>query len=70
MTATPVSTARPTTPDFRVADPSLADWGRKEIAIAESEMAALMAIRAEFAPTVVRLGARLHGRVRPRLPEL
>jgi len=35
--------------DFRVADLSLADWGRKEIAIAESEMPALMAIRAEFA---------------------
>src|SRR5881296_2493206 len=33
--------------DFRVADLSLADWGRKEIAIAESEMPALMAIGAE-----------------------
>src|SRR2546427_2504360 len=35
--------------DFRVADLSLADWGRKEIAIAESEMPALMASRAEYA---------------------
>ena len=32
-------------PDFKVADLSAADWGRKEIAIAESEMPALMAIR-------------------------
>ena len=32
-------------PDFRVADLSLAEWGRKEIAIAEGEMPALMAIR-------------------------
>ena len=31
--------------DYRVADPALADWGRKEMAIAESEMPALMAIR-------------------------
>ena len=35
--------------DFKVADLALADWGRKEIAIAESEMPALMAIRKEFA---------------------
>src|SRR5256886_8570047 len=35
--------------DFKVADLSLADWGRKEIRIAESEMPALMAIRAEYA---------------------
>jgi len=36
--------------DFRVADLALADWGRKEIAIAETEMPGLMAIREEFAP--------------------
>src|SRR6267143_880578 len=35
--------------DFKVADLSLADWGRKEITIAETEMPALMAIRAEYA---------------------
>ena len=34
--------------DYKVADISLADWGRKEIAIAESEMPALMAIRAKY----------------------
>ena len=35
--------------DFLVADLALADWGRKEIAIAESEMPGLMAIRTEYA---------------------
>ena len=36
--------------DFRVADLALADWGRKEIRIAETEMPGLMAIRDEYAP--------------------
>jgi adenosylhomocysteinase len=36
------------TKDYKVADISLAEWGRKEIAIAESEMPALMAIRAKY----------------------
>ena len=35
--------------DYKVADMSLADWGRKEIAIAETEMPGLMALREEFA---------------------
>src|ERR1700704_722061 len=47
--------------DFRVADLSLADWGRKEIAIAESEMPALMAIRAEYAAKQPLKGARITG---------
>src|SRR5438132_10677949 len=47
--------------DFRVADLSLADWGRKEMAIAESEMPALMAIRAEYAAGQPLKGARLAG---------
>ena len=47
--------------DFRVADLSLAPWGRKEIAIAESEMPALMAIRAEFAASQPLKGARIAG---------
>jgi len=47
--------------DFRVADLALADWGRKEIAIAESEMPALMAIRKEFAATQPLRGARITG---------
>src|SRR3954451_3617204 len=47
--------------DFRVADLSLADWGRKEMAIAESEMPALMAIRAEYAAKQPLKGARIAG---------
>ena len=34
--------------DFKVKDLSLADWGRKEIAIAETEMPGLMAVREEY----------------------
>src|SRR5438034_10648143 len=47
--------------DFRVAALSLADWGRKEIRIAESEMPALMAIRAEYAGARPLRGARIAG---------
>ncbi|MFO1402027.1 MAG: adenosylhomocysteinase [Steroidobacteraceae bacterium] len=47
--------------DFRVADLKLADWGRKEILIAETEMPGLMAIRDEFAPTQPLRGARITG---------
>src|SRR5213083_1100795 len=47
--------------DFKVADMSLAGWGRREIAIAESEMPALMAIREEYAKTQPLKGARVTG---------
>src|SRR5438067_1153359 len=47
--------------DFHVADLKLADWGRKEIAIAETEMPGLMAIREEFAPLAPLRGARIAG---------
>ncbi|MDE2016199.1 MAG: adenosylhomocysteinase [Hyphomicrobiales bacterium] len=47
--------------DYAVADLSLADWGRKEISIAESEMPGLMATRAEFGPTQPLKGARVAG---------
>jgi adenosylhomocysteinase len=47
--------------DFRVADLKLADWGRKEIAIAESEMPALMAMREEYAAKQPLKGARITG---------
>jgi adenosylhomocysteinase len=47
--------------DFRVADLALADWGRKEIRIAETEMPGLMAIREEFAPQRPLAGARVAG---------
>src|SRR6478735_9837710 len=47
--------------DFHVADMALADWGRKEIAIAETEMPGLMSIRDEFAPGQPLRGARVAG---------
>jgi adenosylhomocysteinase len=47
--------------EHRVADLGLADFGRKEIAIAESEMPALMAIREEYAKTQPLKGARIAG---------
>jgi adenosylhomocysteinase len=47
--------------DCEVADLSLAGWGRKEIAIAETEMPGLMAIRDEFAPEQPLRGARIAG---------
>ncbi len=49
------------TEQYAVADLSLADWGRKELAIAESEMPALMAIRSEFAKAQPLKGARVTG---------
>jgi len=49
------------TPAYAVADLSLADWGRKEIRIAETEMPGLMAIREEFAKTQPLKGARIAG---------
>ena len=47
--------------EFRVADLLLADWGRKEIAIAEGEMPAPMAIREEYAASQPLKGARVSG---------
>ncbi len=47
--------------DFKVADLSLAAWGRKEIAIAETEMPGLMALREEFADKKPLKGARIAG---------
>src|SRR5438552_9145845 len=47
--------------DFHVADLALADWGRKEIRIAQTEMPGLMAIRDEFAPEQPLRGARIAG---------
>ena len=48
-------------PDYLVADISLAEWGRKELNIAEGEMPGLMAIRAEYAKTQPLKGARITG---------
>jgi adenosylhomocysteinase len=47
--------------DYKVADISLADWGRKEIDIAESEMPGLMALRAEYGSDKPLAGARVAG---------
>jgi adenosylhomocysteinase len=47
--------------DYVVADMGLADWGRKEIAIAETEMPGLMAIREEYAQSRPLKGARITG---------
>src|SRR3954454_20591299 len=56
---TPVTV--PPATDLHVADISLADWGRKEIAIAEGEMPALMAIRQELLASQPLKGARIAG---------
>jgi len=47
--------------DYKVADISLADWGRREIAIAETEMPGLMALREEFSSDTPLKGARIAG---------
>ncbi|MCL2341392.1 MAG: adenosylhomocysteinase [Proteobacteria bacterium] len=47
--------------DYKVADMSLAEWGRKEIAIAETEMPGLMALREEFGASRPLAGARIAG---------
>ena len=47
--------------DYKVADIALADWGRKEIAIAETEMPGLMALREEFGDQQPLAGARIAG---------
>src|SRR5438876_1181731 len=48
-------------PDFKVADLSLAAFGRKEIQLAEHEMPGLMAMRREFGPQQALRGARITG---------
>ncbi|EIC29956.1 MULTISPECIES: adenosylhomocysteinase [Methylomicrobium] len=47
--------------DYKVADMALAEWGRKEIAIAETEMPGLMALRAEYGAGQPLKGARIAG---------
>ena len=55
------SVENPNFTDYHVADLSLAEWGRKEIAIAESEMPALMGLRQEYAASKPLRGARIAG---------
>ena len=52
---------KPNFSDYQVADLSLAGWGRKEIAIAETEMPGLMAVREEYAADQPLSGARIAG---------
>ncbi|MDX1933859.1 MAG: adenosylhomocysteinase [Capsulimonadales bacterium] len=65
MAATTETTSSPSmtdfATDFAVADFSLADWGRKEISIAETEMPGLMSIRSEYAAAQPLRGARITG---------
>lgn len=49
------------TPDYRIADISLADWGRRELDIAEGEMPALMAMRAKYRDSQPLAGAKILG---------
>ena len=58
MTSQPVANIEP---DYKVADINLADWGRKEIAIAETEMPGLMALREEYGASKPLSGARIAG---------
>jgi len=48
-------------PDYKIADISLADWGRKEVRIAETEMPGLMALRTEYGKEQPLKGARIAG---------
>ena len=64
------STIERTETDYKVADIVLADFGRKEISIAEKEMPGLMAIREKYAPqrplAGVRITGSLHMTIQPR----
>jgi adenosylhomocysteinase len=61
MTAAPSPKAAAKTADYHVKDIGLAEWGRREIAIAETEMPGLMALRAEYGAKKPLKGARVAG---------
>src|SRR5438034_3432228 len=56
-----ITTAEVAKQDYKVRDITLADWGRKEISIAEKEMPGLMAIREKYAPSKPLAGVRVTG---------
>ena len=58
---TPTDTVGSAYPTFKVADMSLADWGRKEIMLAEKEMPGLMALRSQYGAAQPLAGARVAG---------
>src|SRR5689334_23085573 len=62
------ATQNPTTVEYKVADMSLADWGRKEIGIAEQEMLGLMAIRRKYAKDKPLSGVRVTGSLHLTIP--
>src|SRR3954471_18913985 len=61
LVAEPTRTTQSGTLEFKVRDLSLADWGRKEIMLAEQEMPGLMAVRAEYARQQPLKGLRVMG---------
>ena len=61
MVATPTAPALQSTNTYVIADLGLADFGRKEIAIAETEMPGLMALRQKFGADKPLKGARIAG---------
>ena len=61
MTETAAGTAAASRPAFRVADLSLAEWGRKEIRLAEHEMPGLMSVRAEYRDAQPLAGRKVMG---------
>ncbi|HEV7619827.1 MAG TPA: adenosylhomocysteinase [Burkholderiaceae bacterium] len=63
MSAVALKSSNSPSQDYFVADLGLADWGRKEIKIAETEMPGLMAIREEFAARQPLKGARITGSI-------
>ena len=54
--------------DYKIADMSLAEWGEKEIKIAETEMPGLMSLREEFAEEKPLAGARIAGCLHMTIP--
>src|ERR1051325_8596715 len=61
MSTTTTDVKKTKSEDYKIADLSLADWGQKEISIAEKEMPGLMAIREKYAPGKPLAGVRVMG---------
>jgi adenosylhomocysteinase len=57
----PTAAAKRTAQDYHVKDLGLADWGRKEIAVAEHEMPGLISVRRKFGPKKPLKGVRITG---------
>ena len=60
-TATAPAPSQPKALPYKVKDMSLAEWGRKEIELAETEMPGLMALRKKYGPSKPLKGARIAG---------